>query len=107
MKRCRNHDTFYNKRSNHYVENDREWKTCSGHGRDQTKTKGHVKALQECGVQPLTQYSTVGASTLQGKIIILLGLEVISDSVFSVLVVILILDGVCTGMSAVDMPIRC
>ena len=35
-------------------------------------TKGHVKALQECGVQPLTQYSTVGASTFRGKIILLL-----------------------------------
>ena len=31
-------------------------------------TKGHVNALQECGVQPLTQYSTVGASTFRGNI---------------------------------------
>ena len=26
-----------------------------------------MKALQECGVQPLTQYSTVGASTFRGN----------------------------------------
>ena len=32
------------------------------------RREGHVKALQECGVQPLTQYSTVGASTFRGKI---------------------------------------
>ena len=42
-------------------------------------TKGHVKALQECGVQPLTQYSTVGATTLQGKIMILLSRTFTSD----------------------------
>ncbi|KAK2179792.1 hypothetical protein NP493_471g00018, partial [Ridgeia piscesae] len=30
------------------------------------RAEGHVKALQECGVQPLTQYSTVGASTFRG-----------------------------------------
>ena len=32
------------------------------------RREGHVKAPQECGVQPLTQYSTVGASTFRGKI---------------------------------------
>ena len=32
------------------------------------RREGHVKALQKCGVQPLTQYSTVGASTFRGKI---------------------------------------
>ena len=45
------------------VDNDIEAKIRSGHGRDQL-TKGRVKPLQECGVQPLTQYSTVGATTL-------------------------------------------
>ena len=33
------------------------------------RREGHVKAPQECGVQPLTQYSTVGASTFRGKIV--------------------------------------
>ena len=51
------------------VENDFEAKIRWGHERDQL-TKGHVKALQECGVQPLTQYSTVGATTFQGTILI-------------------------------------
>ena len=51
------------------VENDTEAKIRSRHGRDEL-TKGHVMALQECGVQPLTQYSTVGATTLQGKTLI-------------------------------------
>ena len=32
------------------------------------RREGHAKAPQECGVQPLTQYSTVGASTFRGKI---------------------------------------
>jgi hypothetical protein len=32
------------------------------------RREGHVKAPLECGVQPLTQYSTVGASTFRGKI---------------------------------------
>ena len=32
------------------------------------RREGHVKAPQECGVQPLTQYSTVGASTFRRKI---------------------------------------
>ena len=32
------------------------------------RREGHVKAQQECGEQPLTQYSTVGASTFRGKI---------------------------------------
>ena len=45
--------------------------------------------MKECGVQPLTQYSMVGATTFQCKIMILLciTLRIISDSVFSVLVV--------------------
>ena len=38
----------------------------------QSRREGHVKALQECGVQPLTQYSTVDASTFRGKIFSLL-----------------------------------
>ena len=52
------------------VENDTDAKIRSSNGWDQL-TKGDTteKALQECGVQPLTQYSTVGASTLQGTIV--------------------------------------
>ena len=69
------------------VDNDIEAKIRSGHGRDHL-TEGHVKALQECGVQPLTQYSTVGATTLQGNIMIVLYRSLISDSVFSVLIII-------------------
>ena len=34
----------------------------------QPRREEHVKALPECGEQPLTQYSTVGASTFRGKI---------------------------------------
>ena len=45
-------------------------------------TKGHVKALQECGVQPLTQYSTVGASTFRGRIILLLCRRIEINSLF-------------------------
>ena len=42
----------------------------------------------EYGVQPLTQYSTVGATTFQGKNMIVLYRNLISVSVFSVLVTI-------------------
>ena len=70
-----------------YVEHDTEPKIRSSHGRDQL-TKGHVKALQECGVQPLTQYSTVGATTLQGNIMILLCTSLIIS--FSLLVLVVI-----------------
>ena len=65
---------------NNLEVNDIGAKTRCGHGRDQL-IKGHVKALQECGVQPLTQYSTVGATTFQGKIVILLCRSLISLSV--------------------------
>ena len=97
MKRYRNHElavgnfttTAETKRWS-CVENYTEAKIRIGHERDQL-TQEHVKALQECGVQPLTQYSTVGATTLQGEIMIVLcyiyGI-LISDSACSVLVVI-------------------
>ena len=74
MKRYRNYELAVGNftKTEIRVEEYTEAKTrSSGHGRDEL-TKGHAKALQECGVQPLTQYSTVGATTLRGKITILL-----------------------------------
>ncbi|KAK2154909.1 hypothetical protein NP493_2127g00003 [Ridgeia piscesae] len=67
------------------AENDTGAKIRNSNGRDQL-TKGYVKSLLECGVQPLKQYSMVGATTLQGEIMILLRitLSILSDSVFSV-----------------------
>ena len=49
-----------------------------------------LKKCNEYGVQPLTQYSTVGASTFQGKIMInsTLYRNIVSVSVFSVFVTV-------------------